>query len=67
MKGESMRESNRLFFEVLHKARQDRQTAMFLLRYGRLSGISKALKLRETVNPNVEPSAAHRQNVLGAK
>jgi len=41
-----MSQSSRLFFEVLHKSREGKDSALFLLRYGRLVGINKALKLR---------------------
>lgn len=39
-----MRQSSRLFFEVLHRVRQDKHNAMFLLRYGSLVGMDNALR-----------------------
>lgn len=42
-----MSQSSRFFFEVLHKSREGKDNALFLLKYGRLVGTNKVLKLRE--------------------
>ena len=41
-----MRQSSILFFEALHKSRENKDNAVFLMRYGRLVGINKVLRQR---------------------